>query len=56
MQQNDSLKGELTRGKRVVLSKQERLDRWQDQEAREEIREMWERWYKEEKANGTSKI
>lgn len=39
----DSMQDEITRGKRVVLSKRERLDRWNDQETREELREMWEK-------------
>lgn len=49
----DSMQDEITRGKRVVLSKRERLDRWNDQETREELREMWE---KLEGNNGTRKI
>ena len=39
----DSMQDEITRGKRVVLSKRDRLDRWNDQETREELREMWEK-------------
>ena len=49
----DSMQDEITRGKRVVLSKRERLDRWNDQEPHEELREMWE---KLEGNNGTRKI
>ena len=39
----DSMQDEITRGKRVVLSKRDRLDRWNAQETREELREMWEK-------------
>lgn len=49
----DSMQDEITRGKRVVLSKRDRLDRWNDQETREELREMWE---KLEGNNGTRKV
>jgi hypothetical protein len=47
------MQDEITRGKRVVLSKRDRLDRWNDQETREELREMWE---KLEGNNGTRKV
>lgn len=49
----DSMQDEITRGKRVVLSKRDRLDRWNDQETREELREVWE---KLEGNNGTRKV
>ena len=49
----DSMQDEITRGKRVVLSKRDRLDRWNAQETREELREVWE---KLEGNNGTRKV
>ena len=49
----DGMQDEITRGKRVVLSKRDRLNRWNDQETREELREVWE---KLEGNNGTRKV
>ena len=45
MKTDDSLVEEITRGKRVVLSKKDRKTRIEDGETRDEILRIWEQLY-----------